>query len=52
MNELPEAEAEVWLDLIELTGMVMPEAFGLADHYLYIGAKAPRPEESEYFLGG
>ncbi|MGH9934944.1 MAG: hypothetical protein ACREAM_01790 [Blastocatellia bacterium] len=36
MNELSEAEAEAWLDLIEQTG-TMPEAFGLADHYLYVG---------------
>lgn len=33
LNELSEAEAEAWLDLIEQTGMA-PEAFGLADHYL------------------
>jgi 2-polyprenyl-3-methyl-5-hydroxy-6-metoxy-1,4-benzoquinol methylase len=39
LNELSEAEAEVWLDLIEQTGTA-PEAFGLADHYLYVGNKA------------
>jgi len=39
LNELSEAEAEAWLDLIEQTG-TMPEAFGLADHYLYVGGKA------------
>lgn len=38
LNELPKAEAEAWLDLIEQTG-TMPEAFGLADHYLYIGRR-------------
>jgi ubiquinone/menaquinone biosynthesis C-methylase UbiE len=36
LNELPKAEAEAWLDLIEQTG-TMPEAFGLADHFLYVG---------------
>jgi len=38
LNELSEAEAEAWLDLIEQTG-TLPEAFGLADHYLYVGRK-------------
>jgi SAM-dependent methyltransferase len=38
LNDLPKAEAETWLDLIEQTG-TMPEAFGLADHYLYIGKR-------------
>jgi ubiquinone/menaquinone biosynthesis C-methylase UbiE len=38
LNELPKAEAEAWLDLIEQTG-TMPEAFGLADHFLYIGRR-------------
>ncbi|MGH9836258.1 MAG: class I SAM-dependent methyltransferase [Blastocatellia bacterium] len=37
LNELPKAEAEAWLDLIEQTG-TMPEAFGLADHFLYVGS--------------
>ncbi len=36
LNDLPKAEAEAWLDLIEQTG-TMPEAFGLADHFLYVG---------------
>lgn len=36
LNDLPKDEAEAWLDLIEQTG-TMPEAFGLADHYLYAG---------------
>ncbi len=39
LNELSEAEAEAWLDLIEQTGTA-PEAFGLADHYLYVGRKS------------
>jgi len=38
LNELSKAEAEAWLDLIEQTGTV-PEAFGLADHFLYIGRR-------------
>jgi ubiquinone/menaquinone biosynthesis C-methylase UbiE len=43
LNELPEAEGEAWLDLIEETGIMMSEALGLADHYLYVGEKASRP---------
>jgi len=38
LNDLPAGEAEAWLDLIEQTG-TMPEAFGLADHYLYVGKR-------------
>ncbi len=38
LNDLPKEEAEAWLDLIEQTG-TMPEAFGLADHYLYVGKR-------------
>lgn len=38
LNDLPKDEAEAWLDLIEQTG-TMPEAFGLADHYLYVGKR-------------
>ena len=36
LNQLPKAEAEAWLDLIEQTGTML-EAFGLADHFLYVG---------------
>lgn len=51
LNELPEAEAEAWLDLIEQTG-TMPEAFGLADHYLYVGQKRRDREGANIFWRG
>ena len=35
-RELGPQDQEAWLDLVEQTG-AWPEAFGLADHYLYIG---------------
>ncbi len=38
LANLPETEVEAWLDLIEQTA-TLPEAFGLADHYLYLGRK-------------
>ena len=41
LNDLTEAEAEAWLDLIDQTG-TLPEAFGIADHYLYVGMKNQR----------
>ncbi len=37
-KSLPKDAAEAWLDLIEQTAD-MPEAFGIADHYLYIGER-------------
>jgi len=38
LNDLPKDDAEAWLDLIEQTG-ALPEAFGLADHFLYVGTR-------------
>jgi ubiquinone/menaquinone biosynthesis C-methylase UbiE len=38
LNDLHADQAEAWLDLVEQTG-TMPEAFGLADHYLYVGKR-------------
>ena len=40
LNDLPLAEAEAWLDLIERTGETA-EGLGVSDHYLYVGRKAP-----------
>jgi SAM-dependent methyltransferase len=39
LNELSEAQAEAWLDLIERAETLMPDALGMADHFLYIGEK-------------
>jgi SAM-dependent methyltransferase len=39
LNDLPPAEAEAWLDLIERTGQTA-EGLGFADHFLYVGRKA------------
>ena len=38
LNDLPPAEAEAWLDLIERTGHSV-EGLGVADHFLYVGRK-------------
>ncbi len=38
LNDLPPAEAEGWLDLIERTGQTA-EGLGLSDHFLYVGRK-------------
>ncbi len=38
---LHEAERAAWLDLVEATS-AWPEAFGLADHYLFVGRKPDR----------
>jgi 2-polyprenyl-3-methyl-5-hydroxy-6-metoxy-1,4-benzoquinol methylase len=40
LNELSEAQAEAWLDLIERAETLMPDALGMADHFLYIGEKS------------
>jgi hypothetical protein len=39
LNDLPPAEAEGWLDLIERTGQTA-EGLGVSDHFLYVGRKA------------
>jgi hypothetical protein len=39
LNDLPPAEAEAWLDLIERTGQTA-EGLGVSDHFLYVGRKA------------
>jgi SAM-dependent methyltransferase len=38
LNDLPPAEAEAWLDLIERTGQTA-EGLGVSDHFLYVGRK-------------
>ncbi len=38
LSALSEEVATAWLDLIEQTATA-PEAFGMADHYLYVGRK-------------
>ena len=38
LNQLPPEQAEAWLDLVERTAS-WPEAFGMADHYLFAGRK-------------
>ncbi len=38
LNDLPSAEAEAWLDLIERTGQTA-EGLGCSDHFLYIGRR-------------
>jgi hypothetical protein len=37
-SELPEAEKELWLDLVEETGQT-PEGIGQSDHFLFVGRK-------------
>jgi SAM-dependent methyltransferase len=39
LNDLPPAEAEAWLDLIERTGETV-EGLCCSDHFLYVGRKA------------
>jgi len=39
LNDLPAAEAEAWLDLIERTGQTA-EGLGRSDHFLYVGRKS------------
>jgi len=38
LNDLPPAEAEAWLDLIERTGRTA-EGLGVSDHFLYVGRR-------------
>lgn len=38
LNDLPPAEAEAWLDLIERTGQT-EEGLGVSDHFLYVGRR-------------
>jgi len=40
LNELSAAQAEAWLDLIERAETLMPDALGMADHFLYVGEKS------------
>jgi hypothetical protein len=37
-GDLPTAEKEVWLDLVEDTCQT-PEGIGQSDHFLYVGRK-------------
>ena len=37
-SELPAAEKELWLDLVEETGQT-PEGIGQSDHFLFVGRK-------------
>jgi len=37
-SDLPAAEAELWLDLVEETSQT-PEGIGQSDHFLFIGRK-------------
>jgi hypothetical protein len=39
LNELSGAQAEAWLDLIGRAETLMPDALGMADHFLYVGEK-------------
>jgi hypothetical protein len=41
LNELSVAQAEAWLDLIERAETLMPDALGMADHFLYVGISNP-----------
>jgi SAM-dependent methyltransferase len=41
LNDLPPAEGEAWLDLIERTGQTA-EGLGVSDHFLYVGRKRRR----------
>jgi len=38
-SDLPAAEAELWLDLVEETGRT-PEGIGQSDHFLFVGRKS------------
>jgi len=38
LNDLPPADAEAWLDLIERTGQTV-EGLSVSDHFLYVGRK-------------
>ena len=38
LNDLPPAEQEAWLELVEHTGAT-PEGLGHSDHFLYIGRR-------------
>ena len=38
LNQLSREQAEAWIDLVERTAS-WPEAFGMADHYLFVGRK-------------
>ena len=38
LSDLPVAEAEAWLDLIERTGQTA-EGLGVSDHFLYVGRR-------------
>jgi 2-polyprenyl-3-methyl-5-hydroxy-6-metoxy-1,4-benzoquinol methylase len=40
LNDLSEAQAEAWLELIERAETLMPDALGMADHFLYVGEKS------------
>jgi hypothetical protein len=40
LNELSEAQADAWLDLIERAETLMPDALGMADHFLHVGQKS------------
>ena len=40
LNELSEAQAEAWLELIERAETLMPDAMGMADYFLYVGEKS------------
>ena len=39
LNELSDAQAEAWVDLIGRADTLMPDALGMADHFLYVGEK-------------
>ena len=39
LNELSAAQADAWLELIERAETLMPDALGMADHFLYVGEK-------------
>jgi ubiquinone/menaquinone biosynthesis C-methylase UbiE len=41
MSNLPPADKDAWLDLVEQTGTT-PEGLGASDHFLYIGRKRTR----------
>ena len=39
LNELSEAQAEAWLELIGRAETLMPDALGMSDHFLYVCEK-------------
>ena len=45
LNDLPPAEAEAWLDLIEITGQTA-EGLALSDHFLYVGKRRRTGQEA------